>query len=117
MGQCADIRNDAVFKRGPHVVRIGRAFELSDNLQRSSMQPVVLGVTKQWLVRELTERATFNRYDKRMDDYRVVDCPSNIASTLETGTDDDTFRPLTAMANTPILRADGRICITPGLDG
>ena len=116
VGQCAAILNDAVFKRGPHVVRIGRAFELSDNLQRSSMQPVVLGVTKQWLVRELTERATFNRYDKRMDDYRVVDCPSNIASTLETGTDDDTFRPLTAMANTPILRADGRICVTPGYD-
>jgi hypothetical protein len=116
VGQCAAILNEVVFKRGPHVVRIGRAFELSDNLQRSSMQPVVLGVTKPWLVRELTERATFNRYDKRMDDYRVVDCPVNIASTLETGTDDDTFRPLTAMANTPILRADGRICTTPGYD-
>jgi hypothetical protein len=114
--QCAALLNEVVFKRGSNLVRIGRGCELSDGLQRSGVQPVVLGVTKQWLVRELTDRATFKRWDKRLNDYKVIDCPTNVASTVETGTDDDTFRPLTAMASTPFLRGDGRICVTPGYD-
>jgi putative DNA primase/helicase len=73
-------------------------------------------VTRAWLVRELTERAVFLRWNEKINDYKVIDCPANVATTLESGTDDFTFRPLTALANAPFLRVDGSICDSPGYD-
>jgi putative DNA primase/helicase len=56
------------------------------------------------------------RWNEKSNDYKVIDCPNNVAATLETGTDDYTFRPLTALANAPFLRVDGSICDAPGYD-
>lgn len=114
--QCAQLLDDIVFKRGLYLVRIGQGSEIQDGLSRLASQPIVLPVTRYWLVRELTERAEFQRWDKRMQDYKVVDCPINIAAALETGTDDATFRPLTALASAPFLRVDGSVCDAPGYD-
>lgn len=114
--QCASLLDDVVFKRGMYLVRIGQGAELQDGLSRISSQPIVMPVTRYWLVRELTERAEFQRWDKRSNDYRVIDCPTNVAMALETGTDDLTFNPLTALANAPFLRVDGSVCDTPGYD-
>lgn len=116
MRQCATLLDDVVFKRGMYLVRIGQGAEIQDGLSRLSNQPIVLPVTRNWLVRELTERAEFQRWDIRKNDYKVVDCPTNVASALEDGTDDWTFRPLTALANAPFLRVDGSVCDTPGYD-
>jgi len=114
--QCAKLLEQHVFKRGRTLVRIGRAAELHDGLSRLATQPVVIAVNRQWLMRELSELATFNRLDRRINDYKVVDCPMNIAIALELGTDDDTFSHLTVLANAPFLRADGSICETLGYD-
>ncbi len=116
MRQCANLLDDVVFKRGTHLVRIGRAADLQDGLSRMGSQPIVFPVTRNWMVRELTERAEFKRWDLRKKDYKVVDCPGNIASALEDGSDDVTFRPLTALANAPFLRVDGSVCDVPGYD-
>ena len=113
---CSNILDDVIFKRGIYLVRIGRGSELEDGLSRIGTQPVVLPVTRPWLVRELTERAVFLRWNEKINDYKVIDCPANIATTLESGTDDFTFRPLTALANAPFLRVDGSICDSPGYD-
>lgn len=114
--QCAQVLDDVVFKRGMYLVRIGQGSEVQDGLSRLSTQPIVLPVTRYWLVRELTERAEFQRWDRRMNDYKVIDCPTNVAAALETGTDDLTFQPLTALANAPFLRVDGSVCDVPGYD-
>lgn len=114
--ECAEILNDVVYKRGIYLVRIGQGCELVDGLSRIGTQPIVMPVTRAWLVRELTQRATFMRWNVKANDYKVCDCPQNIAMTLETGTDDYTFRPLTALANAPFLRVDGSICDSPGYD-
>jgi hypothetical protein len=114
--QCAKLLEHHVFKRGHTLVRIGHAAELHDGLSRLATQPVVLAVNRQWLMRELSELAIFNRLDRRINDYKVVDCPMNIAIALELGTDDDTFSHLTVLANAPFLRADGSICETLGYD-
>ena len=114
--QCAHLLDEMVFKRGIYLVRIGQGAELVDGLSRLSTQPIVLPVTRYWLVRELTTLATFQRWDKKINDYKVIDCPTNVAAALETGTDDMTFRPLTALASAPFLRVDGSICDEPGYD-
>ena len=114
--QCAGLLDEVVFKRSLYLVRIGQGSEVQDGLSRLSSQPVVLPVTRYWLVRELTERAEFMRWDLRKDDYKIVDCPVNLATALETGTDDLTFNPLTALANAPFLRVDGSVCDVPGYD-
>jgi hypothetical protein len=114
--KCSNLLSDMVFKRGVHLVRIGKSSELVDGLSRLAARPVLLSVTRYWMLRELTERATFMRWNMRLDDYKIVDCPMNIAAALETGTDDQTFRPLTTMTLVPFLRADGSVCTTPGYD-
>jgi putative DNA primase/helicase len=114
--QCAALLDDVVFKRGIYLVRIGHGAELVDGLSRIGTQPVVLPVTRPWLIRELTALATFQRWDKKSNDYKVTDCPTNVAIAVELGTDDFTFNPLTALANTPFLRVDGSICDVPGYD-
>lgn len=114
--QCAQLIDAYVFKRGNVLVRIGKAAELNDGLTRFAAQPVIMIVNRQWLMRELTELAHFKRWDRRLNDYKVVDCPMNIAIALEQGTDDDTFRPLATLSNVPFLRADGSICEASGYD-
>lgn len=116
MQQCASLLDEVVFKRGGTLVRIGMGSEISDGIMRLAAQPVVMPVTRTWLMRELTERATFKRWDRRINDYKVIDCPANIAAALESGTDDFTFRPLTALASAPYLRVDGSVCDTYGYD-
>ncbi len=114
--QCAQLLEQHVFKRARSLVRIGHAAELHDGLSRLASQPVVVPVNRQWLMRELSEVAIFKRFDRRLNDYKVVDCPMSIATALELGTDDDTFKPLTVMANAPFLRVDGTIRDTLGYD-
>ena len=114
--QCADLLDDVVFKRGPYLVRIGTSAEVIDGSMKLSMQPNVTPASRYWLLRELTVRAEFKRFDKRSNDYKVIDCPLNIAVSLELGTSDVTFQPLTAIANTPFLRNDGTVCDTLGYD-
>jgi len=114
--QCADLLGDEVFKRGPYLVRVGRGAEVVDGSMKLSMQPNVTPALRYWLLRELTVRAEFKRFDKRSNEYKVVDCPLNIAISLELGTSDTTFQPLTALANTPFLCNDGTVCDTLGYD-
>lgn len=114
--QCAELVEHKVFKRGDALVRIGHAAELHDGLSRLASQPVVIRVNRQWLMRELSEQANFMKFDRRLNDYKVADCPMNLAIALELGTDDDTFNHLTVLANAPFLRVDGTICDTLGYD-
>jgi len=116
MDKCASLVSDVVFKRGIYLVRIGLASELIDGLSRLANRPVLLSVTTYWLIRELTERATFMRWNIRANDYKVTDCPKNVVQALESGTDDGTFHPLTTLTSVPFLRADGSVCTTPGYD-
>jgi hypothetical protein len=69
---CSNILDDVIFKRGIYLVRIGRGSELEDGLSRIGTQPVVLPVTRPWLVRELTERAVFLRWNEKINDYKVI---------------------------------------------
>ncbi|MFM7502486.1 MAG: hypothetical protein ACKO4P_03930, partial [Betaproteobacteria bacterium] len=114
--QSCALLDAVVYKRGVQLVRIGRGSELADGVMRLGSQPVLLPVTRQWIVRELTEKASFERWDKRAQNYKVIDCPTNIAATIESGTDDETFNPLVALASVPFLRADGSVGDTPGYD-
>ena len=114
--QSCALLDAVVYKRGVQLVRIGRGAELADGLMRVGSQPVLLPVARQWIIRELTEKASFQRWDKRTQNYKVVDCPNNIAATIESGTDDETFHPLVALASVPFLRTDGSVGDTPGYD-
>jgi len=114
--QSCALLDAVVYKRGVQLVRIGRGSELADGVMRLGSQPVLLPVTRQWIIRELTEKASFERWDKRTQNYKIIDCPTNIAATIESGTDDETFNPLVALASVPFLRADGSVGDTPGYD-
>ncbi|NBT72531.1 MAG: hypothetical protein EBT36_14475, partial [Betaproteobacteria bacterium] len=63
--QSCALLDAVVYKRGVQLVRIGRGAELADGLMRVGSQPVLLPVARQWIIRELTEKASFQRWDKR----------------------------------------------------
>jgi putative DNA primase/helicase len=113
---CANLLKNVVFKRGGYLVRIGQEFTTQSGQQKMGYQACVARVTVNWLKRELTERASFLRYDSVAKDWISTDCKHDLAKTLENGTDDFTFKHLSALSNVPFLREDGSVCEVLGYD-
>lgn len=109
-----------VYVRGGRLVRIGASTELTGTvgaaLRRDVRQPVVLGVTQEYLRRRLNERAEFQAYRRREKEWVPVDCPNDLAGNILGAGDWPTFRPLTAIATAPFIRPDLTVCETPGYD-
>lgn len=114
MHQCAYLLRNLVYKRAGNLVRVGRAQKIHSGKGTLDHQASLVPVTVNWLKRELTERAVFLR--STSDGWKPVDCPTTIAKALEDGTDDATFKQLTALSTVPFLRADGTVCETSGYD-
>jgi putative DNA primase/helicase len=116
MGVCAELLRDVVFKRGGQLVRIGLEPVPHTGPQKITPEAHLKPVTANWLKRELTERAAFLRWDARSNGWFPTDCPTLHAKALEDGTDDKTFKRLTALTTVPFLREDGSVFQTPGYD-
>lgn len=116
VGDCADLIKTEVFKRGPSLARIGVAQDINDGVKRNRLQAVVAPITRQWLIREMTARATFMRWNQKANDYKVVDCPANVAAAVELGARDLTFNELAALTTVPYLRPDGTVNAVLGYD-
>ncbi len=116
VSDCARLIEQEVFKRGGSLVRIGVGRDIDDGITRDRLQAVVVPINRHWLIRELSARANFMRWNQKIDDYKRVDCPSNVAAAVELGTRDLTFNDLAAFVTAPYLRRDGSISATPGYD-
>lgn len=114
MNQCAHLLRDVVYKRAGNLVRIGREQKAHCEQGKNERQASLVPVTVNWLKRELTERAVFLR--PTPNGWKPIDCPTNIAKALVDGTDDATFKQLTALSTVPFLRIEGTVCETPGYD-
>jgi putative DNA primase/helicase len=107
-----------VYLRGGALVRLGKAVELPKALGivRHDCQSVMVAVNVDYLRRELTRRARFQRYDARGKKWFGMDCPTSLATNIANVAESRHWRPLTAIARAPFLRPDFSVCETAGYD-
>lgn len=117
LSSCSKLLSPDLYANGGTLVKIGAAELLEDGVRRDPNQPVFLRrITTEWARVRLTELATFMKYDRRMEEWRVVDCPKDLAIAFMDQPEWPAFRPLDAIVSSPFVREDGSICDTPGYD-
>lgn len=79
-------------------------------------KPVIQELTLPAIVDQLTRLVRWLRFDKKADDYVVVDCPERIAATLSSRAGSLRIPSLIGLVDTPTLTSAGEPLSTPGYD-
>ena len=109
-----------LYHRGSELVHILRAREASMTaderaIRRKDEQPVIVAVSADALRVIAAEAAQFIGYDKSGNE-TAADCPLDYARALLALGSWNHIPPLTAIATSPTIRADGTIAQGPGYD-
>lgn len=109
---------EGIYQRGGNLVRLVRRESTSvRNFKRTKPADVALRVVDQpYLVEALTRAASWQRWDTRADDWRNMNCPKDVATTLLARSGRWKVPPLLAAITAPTLRPDGTLLQTPGYD-
>ena len=106
-----------LFVQSGRLVRLVRAIEYTeDDIERDANQRCIVRVTGAFVKRKLTEMAFIQKYDGRMQDWKNVDCPGELAHDIIDHGSWPAFRELEALAQAPFLRQDGTVCEVEGYD-
>lgn len=109
-----------VYVRGQRLARLGLAPELSTSaakgINRRDDQRVIVPVNVEWLRRNLSARAEFQRWSQTRRQFEATHCPGELVRNILEAGDWQHFRALEGLATAPFLRADGTVCDTPGFD-
>lgn len=115
--QAEEILAPELFVQSGRLVRLVRASDYDqDAIQRDANQRCMTSVTTSFIRRKLTELAFIQKYDARMEDWKNIDCPADLAYDIIGHGDWPVLRPLDAIAQAPFLRADGTVCEEAGYD-
>jgi hypothetical protein len=76
----------------------------------------VVPVNKNTVARILTRVATWQKYDKRAEDWFDIDAPDRHAGVLWDSSEYRHLPPLMTLARQPFMRADGSVCMAAGYD-
>jgi putative DNA primase/helicase len=111
---------DQIYMRGQHLVRLGRAPELSSAarklLKRSAEQRVIVPTNVEYLRRRLNTVREFQKFSRTRNQWEPTDCPADLALNILHAGDWEHFRALEALATAPFLRSDLTVCDAPGYD-
>jgi hypothetical protein len=105
----------AIYQRGSFLVRRGQVIIERRN-QKTTTDELIVTVTEPALKEMMTDAAKFLRYDARMDDWKEINCPKEIADAYLARTGVWKLHPLMGVINAPTLRTDGSLLDTPGYD-
>lgn len=106
-----------LFIHGNRLVRVAK-WDLGAPgvVKRWAGASVLCEVSANWLADVLTRCASWERFDKRSDDWRVVDAPKRVAETLLAREGEWRFRRLAGFLEAPIVEPGGRVIDRPGYD-
>jgi hypothetical protein len=90
--------------------------QTDDGITRDLGAVTLHQVVPPWLVVELTKAITWLRWDGRKDDWRPVDCPSNVATGYLAQAGNWRVPRLKGIVEAPTLRRDGSVLAKPGYD-
>jgi Bifunctional DNA primase/polymerase, N-terminal len=115
----ADIARQQLYQRGELVVRPVklklRAADMQGNKRETSGWQL-LQLTKPYMVETFTRVARFERWNERVKDWTVKNCPGWVAETYLARAGRWKIPVLLRIVNAPFLRSDGSLCERPGYD-
>jgi hypothetical protein len=115
----ADIARQQLYQRGELVVRPVRLKLRAADMQghqRETSGWQLLQVTKPYMIETFTRVARFERWNERVKDWTVKNCPEWVAETYLARAGRWKIPVLLRIVSTPFLRADGSLCERPGYD-
>jgi len=106
---------ERIFQKNGILIRIVEGGKKKMGIERDEKSLYLIDVDANNLVEQFTRAIRWEKFDSRMDDFRVVDCPKKIAETYlsrkEWG-----IPELSGMIGAPTLRPDGSILDKQGYD-
>lgn len=120
LAEAALLAADAgIYQRGGQLVRVVPSDPpprgARNTITRAVGTPIIMPVTREFLLLSLSRHVTFRKYDGRMDEWRQVDPPSTLAALL-LAAGEWQFPSLRGVVSAPTLRFDGSLLSTPGYD-
>jgi putative DNA primase/helicase len=117
--EAALISADAgIYQRGGQLVRVAQLDAASNlgGIHRAVGTPVILPVTRDYLLLALSRDADFARYDSRKKALKRVDPPGSVASLMLAAAGQWKFPELRGIVSAPTLRPDGTLLAQAGYD-
>jgi putative DNA primase/helicase len=115
--QAESILSPEIYVQSGRLVRIGVGGEITDKtLNRTPEQRAVIGVSAEYLRRQLTKLADIQKYDGRMKEWKPIDCPLALTINIMDQKEWPNLRQLEAISRAPFLRNDGSVCEAAGYD-
>ncbi len=107
-----------IYQRGGQLVRVAQLDAASNlgGIHRAVGTPVILPVTRDYLLLALSTHADFARFDGRKKALRRVDPPGAVASMPLAAAGQWKFPELRGIVSAPTLRPDGTLLADPGYD-
>ncbi len=107
--------NLGIYQRGTFIVRPGLVLVTVSQHRKVSAQRI-LEVGDHAMVEAMTVAADWEKYDKRSEEWVIIDAPAKVAMTYRQRAGRWRLPILAGIINAPTLRADGTILATPGYD-
>lgn len=107
-----------VYQHGETLVRVVaiREIEEADGIKRRPGSYVLVVLDENYLRELFTIAALWLRFDSRLDDWKRLDCPKDVARTYQSRIGHWRVPILTGLIGAPTLRADGSPLEQPGYD-
>ena len=120
LAEAALLAADAgIYQRGGQLVRVVPSDppprREKNTITRAVGTPIIMPVTREFLLLALSRYVTFRKYDARMEEWRQVDPPSTLAALL-LAAGEWQFPRLRGAVCPPTLRTDGSLLAAPGYD-
>src|ERR1019366_1199659 len=104
-----------LYQRGELLVRPGNVV-VGVRGGKKAKDLLLVPVRQPEVIERMTNAAQFKRFDARMDDWKTINCPKEVADTYLSRTGRWKLRPLMGIINAPTLRHDGSLLDKPGYD-
>jgi hypothetical protein len=107
-----------IYQRGGQLVRVAHLDSTSDLgcIDRVVGTPVIIPITREYLLLTLSRHIDFARYDERKKSLRSIDPPAAVASLLLSAAGNWKFSELRGIVSAPTLRANGSLLSQTGYD-
>lgn len=105
-----------IFQHGTRLVRVGQWEMDSGPVERPTGAGVLIDISPDWLTDKLTRLIRWERYDARKGEFKKIDCPSKVSTTLLARVGSWHFPGLVGFVDSPTLDRTGRVVSARGYD-
>ena len=105
-----------IFQHGTRLVRVGAWETAPGPVERPNGAGVLMDIGPEWLADAMSRHMRWRRFDARKAEWKRIDAPTKVASTLLARSGSWRFPTLIGFCDSPTLDLSGRLISTPGYD-